>query len=202
MAGLSNKKIGFGVTGSFCTLHRVLPVMEKLQQMGAQVIPIFSQAVYENDTRFFSSREFIDSVHKITGRLPIHTLVDAEPIGPRHLLDMVVIAPCTGNTAAKLSLGIVDTPVLLAAKAQLRNGGPVVIAISTNDGLSTNAASIGRLLNTRNVYLVPYGQDSAATKPYSLVAHMELIPTACEQALEGVQLQPLLQEYKHEEGSL
>lgn len=201
MSGLNHKRIGFGVTGSFCTLHRVLPVMERLQQMGAEVIPVFSPAVYETDTRFFASREFLDAVHAITGRLPIHTLVDAEPIGPRKLLDVMVIAPCTGNTAAKMTLGITDTAVLMAAKAQLRNGGPVVIAVSTNDGLAVNNANIGRLLNTRNVFLVPYGQDNAACKPHSLVAHMELIPNTCELALEGVQLQPLLREYRTEDES-
>lgn len=196
MPVLTNKRIGFGVTGSFCTLHRILPVMKTLTEMGAQVIPIFSPIVYESDTRYFSCGEFIDAVREITGRMPIHTIVEAEPIGPRKLLDAMVIAPCTGNSMAKLAAGITDTAVLMAAKAQLRNGGPVVVAPSTNDGLSNNGANLGKLLNTRGIFLVPYGQDSAASKPASLVAHMELIPQALEKALEGIQMQPLLQPYR------
>lgn len=189
---LSAKRIGFAVTGSFCTIDAVLPAMMELRAAGAEVVPIFSSSVYEWDTRFFTAKELIEHVYAICGRLPLHTIPDVEPIGPKKLLDLVVIAPCTGNTLAKMVAGVVDTPVLMAAKSTLRNGLPVVLAPSTNDGLSNSAKNIGSLANMRNIYLVPYEQDSPKGKPNSLVARMELIPLTCRLALEGKQLQPIL----------
>jgi dipicolinate synthase subunit B len=163
-----------------------------MRDEGAELIPIFSNSVYEFDTRFFKARDLIERVYSICGRLPLHTIADTEPIGPRKLLDLVVIAPCTGNTMAKMAAGIVDTPVLMAAKAHLRNGGPVVLAPSTNDGLSNSGKNIGMLSNMRNIYLVPYEQDSPKGKPNSLVARMELITPCCKLAMEGKQMQPVL----------
>ena len=189
---LSAKRIGFAITGSFCTIDAVLPAMEELKRQGAELTPIFSNSVYEWDTRFFTAKDLIEKVYGICGRLPLHTVPDAEPIGPRKLLDMVVIAPCTGNTLAKMALGVVDTPVLMAAKSTLRNGCPVVLALSTNDGLGNSAKNIGTLSNMRNIYLVPYEQDSPKGKPNSLVARMELIPDTCKLALDGKQIQPVL----------
>jgi dipicolinate synthase subunit B len=189
---LAAKKIGFAVTGSFCTIDAVLPAMEELRREGAELTPIFSNSVYDWDTRFFSAKDLIDRVYKICGKLPLHTVPDVEPIGPRKLLDIVVIAPCTGNTLAKMAAGIVDTPVLMAAKSTLRNGQPVVLAVSTNDGLSNSAKNIGFLSNMRNIYIVPYEQDSPKGKPNSLVARMELIAETCRLALEGRQIQPVL----------
>jgi dipicolinate synthase subunit B len=189
---LSAKRIGFAVTGSFCTIDAVLPPMMEMRAAGAELVPIFSNSVYEWDTRFFTAKELIERVYAICGRLPLHTIPDVEPIGPKKLLDLVVIAPCTGNTLAKMVAGIVDTPVLMAAKSTLRNGQPVVLAPSTNDGLGNSAKNIGALANMRNIYLVPYEQDSPKGKPNSLVARMELIPEACRLALDGKQIQPVL----------
>lgn len=189
---LSRKKIGFALTGSFCTIDEVLPVMKTLRGEGAELMPIFSNSVYEWDTRFFTAKDLIDKVYDICGRLPLHTIPDVEPIGPKKLLDLLVIAPCTGNTLAKMTGGIVDTPALMAAKSTLRNGQPVVLAISTNDGLANSSKNIGALSNMRNIYFVPYEQDSPKGKPNSLVARMELIPETCRLALEGRQIQPVL----------
>ena len=189
---LRNKKIGFAMTGSFCTLADTLPAMQELVNRGAIVTPIFSYHVYDCDTRFFKALELRQRVEAICGQEGMHTLMQTEPIGPRRLLDMVVVAPCTGNSAAKLALGIIDTPALMAAKSQLRNGGPVVIGISTNDGMGNSAKNIGMLANMKNVYLVPYYQDDIAKKPNSVVADMRLIPEVCELALQGKQYHPIL----------
>lgn len=189
---LSAKRVGFAVTGSFCTIEAVLPAMEQMKREGAELTPIFSNSVYEWDTRFFTAKDLIERVCEICGRPPLHSVPDVEPIGPRKLLDIVVIAPCTGNTLAKMAAGIIDTPVLMAAKSTLRNGAPVVLAVSTNDGLSNSAKNIGMLSNMRNIYIVPYEQDSPKGKPNSLVARMELIADTCKLALEGRQIQPIL----------
>ena len=177
--------------GSFCTFHRVLPVMEQLAQ-SYTVYPILSFATYETDTRFGAAADFQAKIQEICGRPIIHTIAGAEPIGPKKLLDLLVVAPCTGNTLAKLAAGISDTPVTLAVKAHLRNRRPVLIAVSTNDGLSGNAKNLGLLLNTKNYFFVPFGQDDALNKETSLVAQMEMIPVSVEAALRGEQLQPLL----------
>lgn len=192
---LNGLKIGFAMTGSYCTFEKVLPQMERLVREGARVYPIMSRAVCEVDTRFGNAEEWKNKVQKLCSQEIITTIVDAEPVGPKGLLDILVIAPCSGNTIAKLANGITDTPVLMAAKANLRNQKPVVVAISTNDGLSMNAKNVGLLLNSKNIYLVPFGQDNPFKKANSLVAHMHLIPETVQMALAGKQLQPVLREY-------
>lgn len=189
---MKDLKIGFALTGSFCTIDNVLPQMEKLVGMGADIVPISSYAMDRTDTRFGLARDFKNRIVEITGKDPITTIQGAEPIGPQALLDVLVVAPCTGNTLAKLANAITDTPVLMACKAQLRNERPLVLAIATNDGLSANAQNIGRLLGRRNIYFVPFGQDDHVKKCNSLVASNELIPETIEMALQGRQIQPLL----------
>ena len=184
-------KIGFALCGSFCTMDPAFSMMEALAQLH-DVTPIFSTAVYETDTRFGKAIDHIHQAEQICGNSVIHTIAQAEPIGPKKLLDALVIAPCTGNTLAKLSHGIADTPVTMAAKSHLRNGRPVIVAVSTNDGLAGAAENIGRLLARKNYYFVPFGQDDPKNKPTSLVADFEKIPATLELALQGKQIQPLL----------
>lgn len=186
------RKIGFALTGSHCTIPEVLPVIESLVKDGAGVLAIVSESVRDTDTRFGTAEELMRSLARITGAQPISTVAEAEPLGPKRLLDCLVIAPCTGNTAARLANGIVDGPVTMAAKAQLRNKRPVVIAISTNDGLGLNAKNIGVLLNTPDMYMVPYRQDNPAEKPKSIVALMHRIPDTIESAINGKQIQPII----------
>jgi dipicolinate synthase subunit B len=188
----SNYNIGYGITGSFCTFAKARKAVEHLKELGANVVPIFSFHTQEIDTRFGSAKEFVDGICTISGNEGIRTIEQAEPIGPNNLLDVMVIAPCTGNTAAKLWNGIVDTPVLMAAKAHMRSGKPLVIAISTNDALGTNFKNIGALMNMKNVYFVPFEQDSYKSKPNSVVAELALLPDTIEAALAGKQLQPVL----------
>ncbi len=188
--------VGFAVTGSYCTLKETMPYIQNLVDEGANVIPIMSPAVVHHDTKFGKADFWQKSMEEITSNKIISTIVDAEPIGPQKLLDIVIIAPCTGNTLAKLANGITDTAVLMAAKAQLRNQRPVVIAISTNDGLSINAKKLGILLNSRNIYLVPFGQDSPKKKARSIVAHFPFIKDTILEALEGRQIQPILLQHK------
>jgi dipicolinate synthase subunit B len=189
---LKGKRIGFGLTGSFCTFAAVLPEMQRLMEAGAIIIPIMSEAAAKLDTRFGKAEDFIQQIEKMTGHKVIQSMVEAEPIGPKELLDLMIIAPCTGNTLAKFANGITDSAVLMAAKAQLRNERPVLVAISTNDGLSNNAKNLGMLLNRKHVYMVPFGQDDPFGKSRSLVADMTLILPAAGLALEGKQIQPLL----------
>lgn len=189
---LVGRKVGFAVTGSHCTLTKVLPEIKKLMDEGAEVYPILSRSVKEMDTSFGKGDFWQSEFERLTGHSAITTIVEAEPLGPQKLLDVLVIAPCTGNTLAKLANGITDSPVLMAAKAVLRNQRPVVIAISTNDGLGANAKNLGLLLNTKNVYWVPFGQDDPFNKANSLVADMSLIVETVIAALDGKQLQPLL----------
>ena len=184
-------ELGFALCGSFCTFHRVLPVMEALAQQH-HVLPILSEAVQTVDSRFGTAREHLERIRAITGEEPLTTLSQVEPIGPKKLLDALIIAPCTGNTLAKLSHGIADGPVTMAAKSHLRNGRPVILAVSTNDALGIAAENIGRLLVRKNVYFVPFGQDDPVKKPASMVAVFERIPEALNMALEGRQLQPIL----------
>jgi dipicolinate synthase subunit B len=184
-------KIGFALCGSFCTMDSAFSMMEALAQLH-DVTPIFSTAVYETDTRFGKAIDHIRQAEAICGNSVIHTIAQAEPIGPKKLLDALVIAPCTGNTLAKLAHSIADGPVTMAAKSHLRNGRPVVLALSTNDGLGGAAENIGRLLARKNYYFVPFGQDDAAGKPRSLIADFALLPAALDAALEGKQLQPIL----------
>ncbi len=189
---VSSKKIGFAMTGSFCTFEEVLPQLENIVSTGADVTPIISFHVSQWDTRFMEATEIKKKLYNITGKNPIQTVVDAEPIGPHQLLDVVVIAPCTGNTIAKLANGITDTPVLMAAKSHLRNNRPVVLSIATNDGLGNNGKNIGLLLNTKNIYLVPFGQDGPGIKSNSLKSRVDLIIPTIEFALLGKQIQPVL----------
>ena len=183
--------IGFAMCGSFCTFASVFPVMEELAK-NHNVIPIFSNSVYTTDSRFGTAQAHIRQAERICGKSPVYTIADAEPIGPRKLLDALVIAPCTGNTLAKLAHSIADGPVTMAAKSHLRNGRPILIAISTNDALAGAAENIGRLLGRRNYYFVPFGQDDPHKKPTSIVAHFDMIPEALAAALDGKQMQPIL----------
>lgn len=191
----TNLKIGFAITGSHCTIAETLPYLQLLKDEGAQVIPILSQAVVTNDSRYGTAEELRQKIIDITGENPLVTLVDVEPIGPKKLLDIVVVAPCTGNTLAKLTMGVTDSTVLLACKAELRNNRPVVIAISTNDGLSANAKNLGMLLNRKHIFFVPFGQDAPQTKQASLIAKMSLLPETILEALQNRQIQPLLVSY-------
>ena len=183
--------VGFALCGSFCTFSNVFPVMELLSR-DYLVTPIFSESVYSTDTRFGSAKDHIDLAEEICGMPPIHTIVQAEPIGPKKLFDILVIAPYTGNTLAKLANGIADGPVTMAAKSHLRNGRPVLIAVSTNDALSTAAENIGKLMAKKHYYFVPYRQDDPVNKPCSMVADFCAIPQALEAALEGRQYQPVI----------
>ena len=183
--------IGFALTGSYCTYSAVFPVMELLAQE-YQLVPIFSHNAATTDSRFGRAQDHLARAERICGSQPITTIAGAEPIGPKKLFDILLIAPCTGNTLAKLSHGIADTPVTMAAKSHLRNGRPVLIAPSTNDGLSGAAENIGRLLNRKNIYFVPFGQDDPVNKPTSLVADFTQIPPAISDALANRQMQPIL----------
>ena len=183
--------IGFAMCGSFCTFGEAFPALQALAREH-EVFPIFSNSAYTIDSRFGTAREHIRLAEEICGRPVICTIPEAEPIGPKKLLDALVIAPCTGNTLAKLAHSIADGPVTMAAKSHLRNGRPVVLALSTNDGLSGAAENIGRLLARKHYYFVPFGQDDAAGKPRSLIADFALLSATLDAALEGKQLQPML----------
>ena len=192
MTEWKSERIGCAMTGSFCTFRKVFQAWQALAETGAALTPIMSQAAYESDTRFYPAAEARRIFREICGREIWHTIVETEPIGPKKLLDLLIIAPCTGNTLAKLAAGIADTPVTLAAKSHLRNGRPVLIAPSTNDGLGRNAENLGKLQAMRDFYFVPYGQDAPEGKPASLVSYFDRIPQAAQGALEGRQIQPLL----------
>ena len=189
---LDGIRVGFALTGSHCTLEEMFIELENITNEGADIYPIISYSVDETVTKFGSPHKWKEDLTSLTGKKVINSFVAAEPVGPEKTLDVLVVAPCTGNTLAKLANGITDTPVLMAAKAHLRNQRPVVLAISTNDGLGLNARNIGILINTKNIYLVPFGQDNPTGKPNSLKAQMNLIVDTILQALEGKQLQPLL----------
>ena len=183
--------IGFALCGSFCTFSRVFPVMEQLARLHT-LFPIVSGAVAATDSRFGTARAHLDRLTEICGRPPIASIAEAEPIGPKKLLDALIVAPCTGNTLAKLSVGIADTPVTMAVKSHLRNGRPVLLAVSTNDALGTAAENMGRLMARRHFYFGPLSQDAPEGKPCSCVAHFDRIPQALDAALEHRQLQPLI----------
>ncbi len=183
-------KIGFALTGSFCTLSKIMTELEILKNQNADIIPIMSEIVWNTDTRFGKAEDFKRRVSEITGKEIIHDIRSAEPIGPKNLLDALIIAPCTGNTISKMANGITDSCVAMSAKATLRNNKPVILAVSTNDGLGTSAKNIGTLLNKTNVYFVPFGQDDPKGKPDSLVADMSKISKTLFLALEGKKLQP------------
>jgi len=185
-------KLGFCITGSFCTFDKSLVTMEKLMEHGADIYPIFSYVVANTDTRFAKASEFKSSVERITGKKVMDSIVDVEPLGPKKILDIVVIAPCTGNSLAKLLNGITDTPVLMAAKGQLRNQKPVVLSISTNDALGNNAKNIGLAMNAKNIYLVPFRHDDPVAKCNSAIADMDKLHDTIIYALQGKQIQPVL----------
>lgn len=195
MQELKGLKVGMAFTGSFCTFKTILSVIENMKNAGVELYPVFSDHVMGMDTRFNKASEFMEKVEEIAGRKGIKSIQEAEPIGPTKKFDVMVIAPCTGNTLAKLAAGITDTPVLMAAKAHLRNERPLVLAVSTNDALGLNLKNIGTLINCKNIYFVPFGQDDHVKKPKSLVAHMSLIPDALLAATEGKQLQPVIVPY-------
>ena len=189
---LSGKTIGFAITGSFCTFAKIKGELMHLMEEDVNVIPIFSFNAYSLDTRFGKADEFVNAIESITKNKAIHTIAEAEKFGPKKILDILLIAPCTGNTMGKLVNGITDTPVLMAAKGHLRNQLPVVISLSTNDALGMNFKNIGSLMNIKNLYFVPFGQDDCKLKPNSLIAHTDLIIPALESALDGKQIQPII----------
>ncbi|NLX64931.1 MAG: dipicolinate synthase subunit B [Clostridiaceae bacterium] len=189
---INKKKIGVAITGSFCTIQDAIIEFERLVFLGADLTPIISNSVATINSRFGRAEDIKKRIELITGKECIETIADAEPIGPKKELDLLLVAPCTGNTLGKIANGITDTPVTMAVKAQLRNQKPVVLAISTNDGLAASAKNLGILLNTKNIYFVPFGQDDPEKKPTSLVARFGLIVPTIEHALEGKQIEPIL----------
>lgn len=191
-------KLGFALTGSFCTFDKVINILEKMQKTEKyDITAILSENSQNLDTKFGNSKNFINKIKEITGKEIINTIQKAEPIGPKKFFDILIIAPCTGNTLSKLSNSITDGTVTMAAKSHLRREKPIILAISTNDGLSGSAENIGRLLNRRNYYFVPFGQDLPDEKPRSIVANMDLIPQTIEYATKNKQIQPILLNIKN-----
>ncbi|TKC18708.1 dipicolinate synthase subunit B [Robertmurraya kyonggiensis] len=191
---LNGKRIGFGLTGSHCTYDAVFPEIEKLVNAGAEVLPVVTYTVKNTDTRFGKGEDWVQRIEDITGNKIIDSIVKAEPLGPKIPLDCMVVAPLTGNSMSKFANAMTDSPVLMAAKATLRNRKPVVLGISTNDALGLNGVNLMRLMATKNIYFVPYGQDDPVNKPNSLVARMTLVSETIEAAINGEQLQPVLVE--------
>lgn len=189
---MTGKTVGFAMCGSFCTFNKALEQMKLLKDLGFSILPIMSFNAYTTDTRFGKSSDITKSVEEIAENSIIHTISSAEPIGPKEMCDILLIAPCTGNTLGKLAAGITDTPVTMAAKSHLRIHRPLLLSIATNDGLGASAQNIGKLMNTKNIFFVPFSQDDPIKKPNSLVADFSLIPKALEKALEKSQLQPVI----------
>ena len=189
---VKSKKIGFVLTGSFCTFKKTIPQIKKLKNLGADIIPIMSFNSYNLDTKFGKANDFIKEIEEISEKEIIHTIQDAEPIGPKHLTDIMIVAPASGNTMSKLACDIIDTPATMAVKSHLRNNLPVVIAPSTNNGLGANMVSIAKLINRKNYYFVPFRQDNPLTKPRSVVFYPEYILKTIEFALDGEQIEPIL----------
>lgn len=190
---MKNATVGFALCGSFCTFKKAVPQIKNLCDAGYKVIPIMSETAYSTDTRFGAARDFIDEIESVCKAKIIHTISEAEPIGPKKLFDVLVIAPCTGNTLGKMANGITDTSVTLAAKAHLRNRRPIIIAASTNDALGASAKNIGLLMNCKNIYFVPMSQDDCKEKPNSIVADFSKIPETVNCVLEnGTQIQPMM----------
>ena len=189
---ISGKNVGIGITGSFCTFDKIIPQIVRLVEQGAKVYPVLSKNAHSIDSRFGDAKDFMEIIYDITKNTLMTTIEEAEHIGPNDMFDIFLIAPCTGNTLAKLNNAITDTPVLMAAKAHLRGNKPVVISISTNDALGMNFKNIATLFNTKNIYFVPFGQDNYIAKPNSMVAHIEKIVPTLEMALEGKQIQPVI----------
>ena len=186
---------GLCITGSFCTHDNILKEIPILIDNNINLLPIFSYSVSEYDTRFGSAKDFCDKITLLTKHTPIKTIKDAEPIGPNNSLDIMIIAPCTGNTLSKLNNAITDTPVLMAAKAHLRNNKPLIIAVSTNDALGNSFKNIAELINKKNIYFVPFGQDNPSKKPNSLISNLSLLMPTIEHAIKGQQYQPILTMY-------
>lgn len=190
---LLNVKIGLGITGSFCNFNQVSKIIDSLKEEGVNyILPIVSHSTKELSTRFYKNEEFIRMVEERTGNNVVDSIVKAEPIGPKDMVDVIVICPCTGNTAAKLANGIIDTPVLMAVKSHLRNNKPVVIGISTNDGLGSTLENIGKLINTKNMYFIPFRQDDYISKPKSLVLDYNYVIDSIVEAMNGKQIQPII----------
>lgn len=184
--------LGYAFCGSFCTIARSLEILKELAKTDIKIIPIMSDIVFRSDTRFGTAKELIDTVEALCNQKIIHDITAAEPIGPKGLLDAIAVSPCTGNTAAKIALGITDTSVTMAVKAHLRNNKPVILGIASNDALGAGAKNIGLLHNTKNIYFVPYRQDDPHGKNNSLVCDFSLLPKTVEAALNGEQLQPVV----------
>ena len=189
---LEGKRIGFVFTGSFCTFRKTIDQLKNIIELKAEVLPIMSNNSYTMDTKFGKAQDFIDEIEEITGRKILHTIQEVEPLGPKDMLDIIVVAPATGNTIAKLANDIVDGPAPMAVKSVLRRERPVVIAVSTNNGLSASGENIGKLLNRKHYYFVPFKQDNPITKPRSLVADFKYIIPTIEKALEREQIEPIL----------
>jgi dipicolinate synthase subunit B len=189
---LNGKRIGFGLTGSHCTYDAIYPEIEKLVNAGAEVLPIVTFTVKSTETRFGKGEDWIERIEVLTGKKAIDSIVSAEPLGPKVPLDCMVIAPITGNSMSKFANAMTDSPVLMAAKATLRNQRPVVLGISTNDALGLNGVNLMRLMATKNIYFIPFGQDDPVKKPNSMVARMTMLSQSIEAALDGKQLQPVI----------
>jgi len=189
---LDNVRIGLGITGSFCTFEKTIKLAKELKNEGASILPILSNNAYNIDTRFGKAEDFNKELEEITGNKIVNTIVDAEPIGPKNLIDIMIITPCTGNTMAKLANAITDNAVLMTTKSHLRNAKPVVLGVSTNDALSMNAKNLGILLNTKNIYFVPLRQDDYKNKPNSLVYDTNMVVDTIVSAMDKKQIQPLL----------
>lgn len=189
---VNNIKLGFALCGSFCTFEKALTQMDCMVKSGMQVTPIMSQTAFSTDTRFGRAKDINERIEGICRHTIIHTVTAAEPVGPERMFDVLLVAPCTGNTLAKLANGITDTAVTMACKSHLRNSSPLVLAVSTNDALGASAQNIGRLLNCKNIYFVPMKQDDPVKKPRSIVACFDRIVPTLEAALNGTQLQPIL----------
>ena len=189
-------KIGFAITSSYCTVEKIMKNVLELVELGYDVVPIASPGVVNCDTRFGKGKEFKEVLEKITGKEVVSDIIEAEKFGPKEKLDLLVVAPATGNFIAKLANGITDSPVTMATKATLRNGSPIVIGVSTNDGLGMNGENIMKLLNAKNIYFVPFGQDNYINKPNSLISHFDMLVPTINEALNDKQIQPVLKEYK------
>lgn len=189
---MQNIKLGYAFCGSFCTINKSLEVLKELAKLDIDITPIMSEITYSTSTRFANADEFNKAVEDLCGKKIIHTVVAAEPIGPKNLLDVIVVVPCTGNTISKIALGITDTSVTMAVKAHLRNNKPVILGIATNDALGATAKNIGLLHNTKNIYFVPYGQDDPVGKNNSLICDFNKIPQTIESALKEKQIQPVI----------
>lgn len=189
-------KIGLAITGSFCTHAKIIPQIEKLKENGYDILPIVTPSVETTDTRFGTANEFIKKLEEITENKIIDSIVSAEPIGPKNLVDIIVVAPCTGNTLAKIANSITDNAVTMAVKSHIRNNKPLVIAISTNDALGLNLKNIATLANTKNIFFVPFGQDEPIKKPKSLISDLSLLLDTIDHAMKGEQIQPMIIKYQ------